>query len=140
MKRVLTILCTIIVSLAIIACGTINSVPANNTSTKSTTNDNVLGRVKMISGTVFQTYDRHQALVRITTSSSTLALVLVVMPDSSNEFFYDDLAINGQHIFIGTHTYKTKGDYYKTVPVYIKKKYYVEGMEWDDLLGRISTP
>lgn len=142
MKTVLRIISAICISLAFVSCGTINSVPVNNTSTSSSSNGYVLGSGKWLRGTVFQTISKHQALVQIPTSSSSYdkMMVLVVTPDSSKEYFFDDLAINGQYIFIGTCKYQTKAEFSKTVPVYIEKKYYVEGMEWDDWLAKIKTP
>lgn len=101
-----------------------------------------LGSSKWINGEVFQTINKHQALVSLYSSSVDRPLVYIVMPDSSKEYYFDKLAIRGDYIFIGTHQYKTVNrdfDQFKTVPVFISKKFYVPGMEWDDWYEKIKT-
>ena len=108
-----------------------------------------LGSSKRIIGEVFQTISNHQALVDVKSLEFKVydyinrPLVYIVTPSDSKEYFFDKLSINGSYIFIGTHKYKTVNrdyDQYKTVPVFVEKKYYVKGMEWNDWYERIDIP
>lgn len=99
-----------------------------------------MGSTKRLSGKVFQTINQRQALVKINTQSYETILVLLVLPENSKEYLFDDLAVEGQYVFIGTYKYTTNSGMQKTVPVYVEKKNYVPGMEWDDLFKRIKTP
>lgn len=127
------LLVTLFVTLSVISCGT-----AYNTESSITNGNYEIGSTKYLSGKVFQTITRHQALVEL----SNGPLVYVVTPSDCEEYLFDDLSIKGYYIFIGTHKYKTiKKDYdlYKTVPVFIHKDYYIKGMEWNDWYEKIDT-
>ena len=125
-------------ALAFVSCGTMNTAGTNYST--STGGGYELGSTRRLSGKVFQTISRHQALVWINTQSYEATLVFLVLPDDSKEYLFDDLGINGYYVFIGTYRYTTNADTQKTVPVYVEKKNYVSGMEWDDLFKRIKTP
>lgn len=125
-------------ALAFVSCGTMNTASTNYST--STSSGYELGSTRRLSGKVIQTISRHQALVWINTQSYEATLVFLVLPDDSKEYLFDDLGINGYYVFIGTYRYTTNADTQKTVPVYVEKKNYVSGMEWDDLFKRIKTP
>ena len=81
--------------------------------------------------------------MELNSSSYDRLLVYVVTPSSCKEYFFDKLAIRGVFIFLGTHQYQTVNreyDQFKTVPVFVEKRYYIQGMEWDDRLERIEMP
>lgn len=145
MKRILTAL---FAALSVLSCGTFQNTERNMPTTNRS-GGYELGSSKKISGTVFQTITNHQALVDVKSIDykpydlSERPLVYIVSPSDCKEYFFDKLAINGNYIFIGTHKYKTVNrdfDQFKTVPVFIEKKYYVKGMEWNDWYETINTP
>ena len=127
-----------LMTLAFVSCGTMNTASTNYST--STSSGYELGSTKRLSGKVFQTINQRQALVKINTQSYETILVLLVLPENSKEYLFDDLAVEGQYVFIGTYKYTTNSGMQKTVPVYVEKKNYVPGMEWDDLFKRIKTP
>lgn len=136
--RILKFMSAALLFLAFVSCGAVKKA-GEYTPSKSYE----LGSTKWINGQVFQTINNHQALVEIKTSSYDRPLIFIVTPNNSKEYFFDNLDIRGQYVFIGTHRYKTVNrdfDQYKTVPVFIEKKYYKDGMEWDDWYERITEP
>ncbi len=145
MKRILT---TLFAALSVLSCGTLQNTERNMPTTNRG-DRYVLGSNKRIIGTVFQTISNHQALVEVKSLDqkvfdlSDRLLIYMVAPSDCKEYFFDKLAIKGNYIFIGTHTYQTVNrdfDEFKTVPVFIEKKYYIKGMEWNDRDKRIDTP
>ena len=119
MKRIIKFL-PILLLLVFYSCGT---------ATKATYGFKI-GDSKRIYGKVFQTIDRHQALVE-----NNDILVYVITPADCKVFFYDNMMVRGNFVFIGTYRYKTavkEYDKYKTVPVFIEKKYYYPGLEWSE--------
>ena len=142
--RLFRVLSISLVLLSLFSCGTVRKVQEYTPS-----RGYELGSSKRLNGHVFQTINNHQALVELTAldnkpySSYDKPLVYIVTPSSSKEYYFDKLAIRGVYYFIGTHRYKTVNkdfDQFKTVPVFVEKKYYVEGMEWNDWYERIDTP
>lgn len=131
--RLLRALSIVLLSLSALSCGT------SYTYLNSYSNQGYsLGDGRRISGKVFQTVTNYQAIVRVNTSSYDYLLVYIVKPYNSTGYFFDDMIINGNYIFIGTETYKTRNDMYKTVPVFVEEQSYVEGMVWNDVYERID--
>lgn len=142
------ILMTIFVALSVLSCGVSQNSERSMPST-SRSSGYELGSNKRLYGQVFQTINNHQALAEISSldyksyRSIDKLLVYVVTPSGCKEYFFDKLTIDGNYIFIGTHKYKTVNrdfDQYKTVPVFVEKRYYIKGMEWNDWYERIDTP
>lgn len=118
---------------ALASCGITSSVGSLSLSGKYE-----IGSKKWISGYVFQTINKHEALVETGDVD-----VYIVTPSNSKEFLFDELQVGAYYIFVGTHQYKTVNKefvQYKTVPVFVEKRYYIKGMEWDDLNKTLITP
>ena len=139
--RFLKVLSIVFLSLSAISCGAL--IKSIERGSQPHSAPLVVGDSQRINGVVYQTINSHQALVELNSSSYDRLLVYVVTPSSCKEYFFDKLAIRGVFIFLGTHQYQTVNreyDQFKTVPVFVEKRYYIQGMEWDDRLERIEMP
>lgn len=134
MRRSLFSFCFAIVvvflGLCLVSCGvSISSRRSGDSSYKT-------GKTMFLSGKVLQTLDQHHALVSLVKSNRAdgvmpSSTVFVVKPVDCDNYFFDGLPIRGNYVFIGIFQYKNVKKEYRTIPVFIEAKYYIEGMEWN---------
>lgn len=98
MKRLISILAMIILTLCFTSCG----IMLNNINRERT----------RLNVEIFQTLSSTAALAQTTDDYK------VVMIQTDNERYYDGKTISGWFKLVDTYTYESKGNVIKTVPVY----------------------
>lgn len=117
--------------LCLVSCGVSRSSGRSGDSSYKT------GKTMFLSGKVLQTLDQRHALVSLARvgmaggAMSEASTVFVLKPEDCDSFFFDGLRVRGNYVFIGIFQYRNARKEYRTIPVFIEAKYYIEGMEWN---------